>query len=235
MLVFVRRGSFRRRGSAGDVYADPCTAYFEQPGEEHEFAHPAPGGDVCTAIEVSAALVAAAFAGDPELAASPIFTDHRLDLEHRLLVAAARAHRDRHELEERLVTVLAAVGARASPNRVESGRPTTVARRRRLVDEARQLLMLEPGLGLVELAARVGTSPHHLSRTFARETGEGVARYRNRLRTGRALERLAAGEENLARLAADLGFADQSHLCAVVRRAYGSPPSMLRRLLSAAA
>jgi AraC-like DNA-binding protein len=53
-----------------------------------------------------------------------------------------------------------------------------------------------------------------------------------RLRTRAALERLAAGENNLARLAADLGFADQSHLCRVVRSEYGVPPSVLRRLLT---
>jgi len=35
----------------------------------------------------------------------------------------------------------------------------------------------------------------------------------------------------LARLAAELGFADQSHFCSVVRRTYGVPPSALRRLL----
>ena len=36
-------------------------------------------------------------------------------------------------------------------------------------------------------------------------------------------------QANLARLAADLGFADQSHLCRVVRAETGSTPSALRR------
>jgi AraC-like DNA-binding protein len=91
--------------------------------------------------------------------------------------------------------------------------------------------VLDPTLGVIELAALAGTSPHHLSRTFVRETGEGIARYRNRLRMRLALERVAAGATNLARLAAELGFADQSHFCSVVRRTYGVPPSALRRLL----
>jgi AraC-like DNA-binding protein len=53
-----------------------------------------------------------------------------------------------------------------------------------------------------------------------------------RLRTRTALDRLAAGEQSLARLAADLGFADQSHMCRVLRQETGGSPSMLREILS---
>jgi AraC-like DNA-binding protein len=49
-----------------------------------------------------------------------------------------------------------------------------------------------------------------------------------RLRARAALERLAGGEDDLARLAADVGFADQSHLCRVVRAETGQVPSVLR-------
>ena len=50
-----------------------------------------------------------------------------------------------------------------------------------------------------------------------------------RLRVRAALERLSGGERDLARLAAELGFADQSHLCRVVRAETGGTPSALRR------
>ncbi|HYT81246.1 MAG TPA: hypothetical protein VEQ37_18745 [Actinomycetota bacterium] len=40
---------------------------------------------------------------------------------------------------------------------------------------------------------------------------------------------MAAGEEKLADLAAELGFADHSHLVRVLRRAIGQPPAELRR------
>jgi AraC-like DNA-binding protein len=53
-----------------------------------------------------------------------------------------------------------------------------------------------------------------------------------RLRVRAALERLAGGERSLARLAADLGFADQSHLCRVIRSETGHTPSALRRALA---
>jgi AraC-like DNA-binding protein len=53
-----------------------------------------------------------------------------------------------------------------------------------------------------------------------------------RLRTREALERMTDGERDLARLAADLGFADQSHLCRVVLQETGRSPSTLRRMLA---
>jgi AraC-like DNA-binding protein len=53
-----------------------------------------------------------------------------------------------------------------------------------------------------------------------------------RLRVRAAMERLAGGERDLARLAADLGFADQSHLCRVVRDETGRTPAVLRQALA---
>jgi AraC-like DNA-binding protein len=47
-----------------------------------------------------------------------------------------------------------------------------------------------------------------------------------------ALERFAGGERNLARLAAELGFADQSHLTRVMRTLTGRTPSSLRAALA---
>jgi AraC-like DNA-binding protein len=76
-------------------------------------------------------------------------------------------------------------------------------------------------------------SPHHLSRTFRASTGHTIARHRMLLRARLALERLAGGERNPARLAAELGFADQSHLTRVVRALTGRTPAALRAALAA--
>src|SRR3954469_10287987 len=57
-IVFPRRGSFRRRGTHGDEVIEPGVAYFQRAGEEEEFAHPHDGGDRCTSVEVSDALLA---------------------------------------------------------------------------------------------------------------------------------------------------------------------------------
>ncbi|MFD0541604.1 helix-turn-helix domain-containing protein [Actinomadura luteofluorescens] len=58
-----------------------------------------------------------------------------------------------------------------------------------------------------------------------------VTRYRNRIRVGRALDRLERGERDLSGLAADLGFADHAHLTRTVREETGRTPTVLRRLL----
>ncbi|HEX8856251.1 MAG TPA: AraC family transcriptional regulator, partial [Thermoleophilaceae bacterium] len=79
----------------------------------------------------------------------------------------------------------------------------------------------------------LAVSPHHLSRTFRALTGHTVSRHRMRLRARAAMERMAAGDGDLARIAADLGFADQSHLCRVMRAETGRTPSALRRVLAA--
>jgi AraC-like DNA-binding protein len=97
---------------------------------------------------------------------------------------------------------------------------------------AREVLAAEPGCPLPQLACRLAVSAHHLSRIFHAATGHTISRHRMRLRARAALERLAGGERELARLAADIGFADQSHLCRVMRAEAGQIPSALREALS---
>lgn len=86
---------------------------------------------------------------------------------------------------------------------------------------------------LTSLAAYLGVSPYTLSRAFTRELGVSLTHYRNRVRVGRALDRLEDGAPSLAELAADLGFADQAHLTRTIRRHVGHTPTAVRRLLGA--
>ena len=90
------------------------------------------------------------------------------------------------------------------------------------------LLAADPGRSLPDLARTLAVSPHHLSRVFRAHTGHTIARHRMRLRARAALERLAGGQDDLARLAADLGFADQPHMTRVVRAETGATPAALR-------
>ena len=85
--------------------------------------------------------------------------------------------------------------------------------------------------GLFPLAELLEVSPYRLSRGFTRELGVSLTRYRNRVRIGRALDRLENGESHLGALAADLGFADQAHLCRTMREQLGHTPTVLRQLL----
>jgi AraC-like DNA-binding protein len=232
-VVFVRRGCFVRSADGVEALLDPTVAYCMNPGEEQRYDHPHAHGDDCTALHLDAGLVASLWGGDPVLPAGPIATSPDIDLEHRLLLTAGRAGADPDELVERAIALAARVLQRADARRVAAGRPATARARRALADGVREALAAAPDRSLAQLAAALAVSPHHLSRVFRAATGETVARHRMRLRARDALDRLAGGECDLARLAADLGFADQSHLCRVLRRETGRTPAALRYALSA--
>jgi AraC-like DNA-binding protein len=230
-LVFVRRGCFVRSAEGTETLLDPTLAYCLNPGDEQRYDHPHAHGDDCTALILDSALVAAIWGGDPTLPRGQLPTSPEIDLEQRLLLAAARRGADASELAERAVVLTAQTLEQADARRVASGRLSTAAARRALADGVREALAADPELSLPELARTLAVSPHHLSRVFQATTGHTISRHRMRLRARTALDRLASGERNLARLAAELGFADQSHLCRVVRSETGRTPSALRHAL----
>jgi AraC-like DNA-binding protein len=230
-IVYVRRGCFVRVAGGTQRVLDPTLGYFVRPDEEQRIDHPHDGGDDCTALGLDAGLLAGLWGGEPALpeGAVPIAPD--LDLRHRLLLAACRRREDPEEALELGLELVARTLERADERRVASGRPATARARRAIAEGAREALAEEPGRRLPELARALAVSPHHLSRVFREVTGETISRHRMRLRARAALERLAGGEANLARLAADLGFADHAHLCRVVRRETGHAPAELRAAL----
>ena len=233
-LVLVRRGYFVRSVPGEQALLDATLAYAMNPGEDQRFDHPHSHGDDCTVLSLSPALVASLWGGEPVLPTQPIPVDARLDLAHRALLAQA-ARRTCKQADEDLYEQAIELGARlleaVDKRRVASGRPNTTRRRRVLVNEVRQALTDDPALSLFSLAQALCVSPHHLSRMFRSLTGETIARHRLRLRVRTVLERLARGEHHLARLAADVGFSDQSHLCRAVRSETGTTPSALRHVL----
>ncbi|MFB9832728.1 helix-turn-helix domain-containing protein [Actinoallomurus acaciae] len=102
-----------------------------------------------------------------------------------------------------------------------------------LVAAAREAIIegARESAGLCPLAGLSQTSPYRLSHAFSRQMGVSLTRYRNRVRVGRAMDRLVEGEARLSDLAADLGFSDQAHLTRTVRAHLGHTPTALRRLL----
>lgn len=81
---------------------------------------------------------------------------------------------------------------------------------------------------VAEIAGALGVSPAHASRAMQRAYGMGPLALRRELRWRRALG-LLHGDASLATVAADAGFADQSHLNRVARAHSGSTPARLRR------
>ncbi len=234
-LVFVRRGSFSRSADGRETMLDPTFAYAINPDQEHRYDHHNDDGDDCTALYLSAEVVAQLWGGSTELPTGPLPAPPDIDLAQRVLLAVAKRGSDLHEAGERALDLVARTLAQQDGRAVASGRPSTEAARRALVDGVREMLAADRERSLPGLARELSVSPHHLSRVFRTITGHTISRHRMRLRTRDALERLAAGERNLARLAAAAGFADESHLCRVLRRETGHTPAALRAALCSAA
>jgi AraC-like DNA-binding protein len=226
-LVLVRRGCFTRTTWAGRALLYPGAAYVATAGEEEEFAHPSAGGDVCTVIAVSPARAALL----EEWAAAPGGAVPRASVSgarrHLGLLAAIRQGAGADEVGERAYSLVEWLGG-------ERFRPTARREHDELAHAVRVALARDPGLTLKQVAQALGVSPSRLSRAFQAAAGLPFTTARQRLRVSAALDRLADGERDLARLAADLGFSDHAHMTRIVRRELGTTPSALRRLLAGA-
>ena len=145
---------------------------------------------------------------------------------HRLLEADAAP---RLALEDRLLDLLGhwiSRHAAQPPAARRPGRePGAVARARTLLDER-----CAEDLSLADLAAQTGLSPWRLARAFAAAVGLPPHAYQVQARIRRARERLA-GPQGLAELAADLGFADQSHFTRAFKRIVGVSPGSWRKIV----
>jgi AraC-like DNA-binding protein len=231
-MVLVRRGRFRRRAAGVTSDVDRTLAYMGLPGEEEYFAHPS-GGDICTSVSLKPALWPS-LAGDATAMARPsVYVDARLDLAHRRVLAAAATGDIDYALTQELIGLLSAALGQVAAGRTEATVQASGIERRLVAAARDAILDGHPASdGLLPLAELLGVSPYRLSRAFSREMGVSVTRYRNRVRVGRALDRLEGGERSLGVLAAELGFADQAHLCRTVREHLGHTPAALRRLLA---
>jgi len=223
-LVLVRHGGFRRRVNGEATDLDRTVGYLGLPDEEEHFAHPA-GGDTCTSISLTPSLWRSLAGDDPRLTGSSLYVDGKLDLAHRRLLATTNS--------ETLLTLAAEAVRQIVTTTIPDTRPS--AADRTLVAKAREAINAgtPAAAGLLPLATLLNVSPYRLSRAFTRELGVSLTRYRNRVRVSNALDRLEAGEPSLAALAADLGFADQAHLCRTVHDHLGHTPTTLRKLLKA--
>ena len=225
-LVLVRSGLFRVRGRGREALAETATAYLQIPNRELQFAHPR-GGDVCTSVTVSDDFWQTNFATARSGEAHSIPVDARVETAHLMLLRATRAGDRHYALTERLLDLIGGAVRAEFCIRRPAGAST------RLVQAAREAVLTDDpqAATLVGLAHQLGVSPYHLSRTFSAHTGTSLTRYRNRIRVSRALHRLHDGEKDLARLALELGFADQAHLTRTITTHVGKPPAALRRAL----
>jgi AraC family transcriptional regulator len=83
---------------------------------------------------------------------------------------------------------------------------------------------LAQDISLDRLAESVNISPSHLRRLFKQATGLAPHQYLLQLRVNRAKELLLTGSFSVGEVAAEVGFADQSHLHRHFKRVFGVTP-----------
>jgi AraC family transcriptional regulator len=212
------------------LVADPTVAVVMAAGEAYRFSHPADGGDACVVIAPRADVL-------EEALGSQRHRHGRLRPATQLAVRAltarlAHAHGTLAAEDDALTALGAVADDLAARPALRAG---PAARRR--VRAAQELLAADPGAAwrLEDVARAVHSSPFHLARQFRAVTGASLGRHLTSLRLSLALDRLAGGETQLARLAVDVGFAHHSHFSAAFRARYGEPPSHVRTILTARA
>ncbi|MDE2166276.1 MAG: helix-turn-helix transcriptional regulator [Alphaproteobacteria bacterium] len=114
---------------------------------------------------------------------------------------------------------------RAQPRRARGGLPPALLRR--LLDYIEAHLGAD--IALVELANLAGLSAHHFGQAFKASTGIAPHRYLIERRIQRARQLLLTDARPIAEIAADVGFANQSHLTFNFRKLVGTTPAQYRR------
>lgn len=100
------------------------------------------------------------------------------------------------------------------------------------LEQVREIIHCTAGDVSVEsLAQHAGVHRVHLARTFHDHFGVSVTRYGRSVRARRALSLLQSSHLELARIAAEAGYADQSHLTRELRSMTGTTPGALRSML----
>jgi AraC family transcriptional regulator len=219
-LCCVLAGGFVEAGRAGAEAVGPGTVRVS-PSARHDIDF-GPAGARCAVIELGAddaavlgRLDRSQFLRDPWLAL----------VVARLGVAAQRGEPHAQVALDGAVAELFAQIARRRGARASRTPPGWL-------EEARTRVRDEGGRpALADLAAALGVHRAHLARAFRDHYGVTLGAFARRLRVERALRLLAVDDQPLAAIAADAGFADQSHMTRAISAATGSSPRRLVRTL----
>lgn len=233
-LGFVRRGLGVVARGRREVYADANQVVLFCGGDEYRVRplRAAPRGRA-TVVGVGADLVAAASRAVLGRARKGRLWERlavprspRMQLTFARLLTAIEGAGDPLAAEEAAFQLLCFALAEASgaPGCRLPGGGERVTARVQEVLAAR----FEEVLSLDELAREAHCSKFHLCRVFKATAGMPVYRYLHRLRLAEAVDRLLGGEDDLSRLAFDLGFSSHSHFTAVFRREMRITPSRFR-------
>jgi AraC family transcriptional regulator len=224
-FCFVQQGGYVENFGAGSRDCGPLTVAFHTPDETH--SEHMNGSDVRSFnVEVSADWLTRVREMAPALrdpfdcrGGPAAWLAARLYREFRWGDAASRL------MVEGLLLEIAAELARAAAP--DAAAPAWL-RRARDVLRARFRENLTPS----DVAAEVGTHPVHLAAVFRKHVGCSVGDFVRKCRVEFAASRLARPGVALADIAAEAGFADQSHFTRVFKQATGLTPAAFRRAVA---
>lgn len=212
----------------------PGQVFLLEPGEIHDGHAPAAGGFTYAMLYLQPQWLEQRLRGLHEDAPRDCLPDFSTPLMHdpQLLGRIRRAFLALHQHEARLLRD-GHIDALLEQLRSHAGWRPRLAADPRLPQVAlrvRDYLHDRIGhdIGLDELAQLAGVDRFRLHRAFKAAFGLPPHAYLIQLRLSRARQRLAHGQA-VAEVAADLGFADQSHLGRWFRRAYGFTPAQYAR------
>lgn len=222
-FCFVLAGGYQERYGTRSRTCEPGTFVVHPAGERHADVHGSAPVRLLT-VEIDPRRLRAM----PDAAAILRDSlDARGTAYERLSGSLEREFRNRDAASnlalEALVLEILAIGMRGRD--VERGAPP--AWLQRLVAEVDAEPAAEHTMS--SLAAKAGVHPTHLARMLRRHYGCSVGAYVRARRVRAACGALRAGTAPLAAIAADAGFADQSHFARVFRAVMGMSPSDYRR------
>lgn len=246
-FAFVRRGMFIKHVGKRECTANPNHVVFFNRDEPYRVSHPIRGGDDCSVFSIRRdvmAIIVAEFDPSAPDRRSSLFQsaesgcDAALHMRHlRLLSEIERGNLTDIAVEEQVLLLAREVmrqSSSRSSQRCRAVRTETRRSRADCVEEAKRIISagFRTAMSLDDLSRRVHASPYHLCRIFRDVTGRSIHAYRNDLRLRFALDRLAEGEQDLTRLALELGFADHGHFSTAFRRTFAISPSQFRLIAS---
>jgi AraC-like DNA-binding protein len=204
------------------------------PGEPHTCASGGQEGHsyriLCIDLEMIRSLYARMEEKVPEALYFPkvVLDDDLLKLRIRQFFALLESPHSKLEQEEKLFTFLADLlrrhAGQAPPPVKLRPQPPAVARACDFIREN-----YGEHLSLSHLAQEASLSPFHFHRVFLKTLGISPHDYLVRIRVEKALELLGKGSD-IAEVALDTGFVDQSHFSRFFKRIIGTPPGRYLRL-----
>lgn len=223
-FVFVLEGRFAETCDGQPRTCEPRTLLIRPSGEAHseDFRY---GDAACLSVDLPPSWIDGPAADTPILARSGQLRGAGI----ARITAKLRREMQRADTASALAIEAALLDALVESMRSGHGDST---KRRELGWLARVVEILharftEPLL-LSQVAAEVGIHPVHLARTFRRRYGASVGEYLRTLRIEHARQALRTSDTPLAQIAAQAGFADQSHFSNAFKHATGRTPGEFR-------